>query len=346
MNKNALTSILNIDHLKEYGIADFGVTSDPIPKTLDYYNEWVRAGKHGPLGYLEGDRQQKRQDLRHYFPKFKSAVVFLFSYAEAKKLLNDFYKSEESNGLKIAGYVHGFGGYDYHYEVKDRLLKIKDELLALDASLEVELSLDIQPVLERDLALRSGLGWFGKNSMMINKKEGSFVMIGSLLINKDITEHFETRPLETDHCGQCTRCIDACPTDAIELASRSLITEKCISTYTIELFKDTGPAPIGMEKASGEIYGCDICQDVCPWNKRYFRKLHTVSEKVKKEFHSEMNQSLIERFLKPKLDTLMSSLEESSNRQYQKSLRGTPIDRTGRVGMLKNLRFWKKEKGD
>lgn len=334
---STLSDLLNLENLSQYGIVDVGITTDAIPYTLSHYNDWVKEGKNAPLSYLEGDRQKKRQDLREYFEEFQSSLVFLFSYAESKKALDHFYESSESNGKKIAGYVLGFGGVDYHFEVKSRLEEIKMKLIEIDPELKIELSLDIQPVLERDLALRAGLGWFGKNSMLINREHGSFVIIGSLLLNKDISSSLTSKKIEVDHCGQCTRCIDACPTDAIEVNSRVLIANKCISTFTIELFKDA-PAPSGMENAQGEIFGCDICQDVCPWNKRVFRKMiETKSELIE----TSKNIFLKNFFLKRSLDEIIEELNTLSNRAYQKLFFGTPLQRTGRVGLLKNLLFWK-----
>lgn len=332
-----LSEFLTLENLKSYGIVDMGLTTAPVPHTLSHYNDWVAQGKHGPLSYLEGERQDKRQDLRHYFSDFKSSLVFLFSYADTKYALNDFYKGQESNGHKIAGYVLGFNGVDYHFEVKSRLEEIKAKLISLDPELKIELSLDIQPVLERDLALRAGLGWFGKNSMLINKSEGSFLILGSLLLSKDYSFIVSEKKMETDHCGQCTRCIDACPTMAIEPESRSLIANKCISTFTIELFKEA-PAPEKMESAQGEIFGCDICQDVCPWNKRVFRKMNEVKSEL---LQSPKNKFIIDFFLNRAVDEIISELNSLSNRAYQKLFFGTPLQRTGRVGLLKNLMFWK-----
>ena len=240
-----------------------------------------------------------------------------------------------SNGLKIASYVLGFEGVDYHYNLKESLESIGRELQGLDPELEFKLSLDTQPILERDLAFRAGLGWFGKNSMFISKSEGSFFILGSLLLSKDYT--LPERDVETDHCGQCTKCADACPTDAIDLDTRTLISNKCISTYTIETFKDVGEAPQGMENSNGEIFGCDICQEVCPWNKRLLRV-----GKVK-PFEGDLSEHEVKvrsYFLERPISEILDDLSSLSNRGFQRLFRSTPIERTGRVGLLKNIRFF------
>ena len=188
------------------------------------------------------------------------------SYAKEKSFLDRFYKDDpEANGLKLASYSLGFEGMDYHHILRDSLQKISLEIKKIYPNCIFSHSLDIQPVLERDLAARAGLGWFGKNSMFISRQEGSFVMLGSLFLSTTLP--LKEGRIETDHCGTCTRCIDLCPTKAIDPETRTLQSEKCISTFTIELFKEDKVAPLGMDQANGEIFGCDICQDVCPWNK-------------------------------------------------------------------------------
>lgn len=332
--------ILNSNNLKQYGITDFSSSIQSIPSTLDRYNKWVQDDKHLPLMYLEGHRQDLRQDLKTYFPEFEQSVTFLFSYAKTWRGLRSFYKNNKlSNGLKISSYVLGFGGVDYHHIVKKHLEEISLKLQEIDPELLVKLSLDIHPVLERDMAVRSGLGWFGKNSMFISKTHGSFTILGSILLSKKILDQQES-PIEVDHCGQCSRCIEACPTDAIDKNSRTLIASKCISTFTIEMFKDT-QAPEGMEKAEGEIFGCDICQDVCPFNLRLIRQ-NTIPELSLEELEQGENGTLFNYFLKRPIGEIISSIKNLSNRRYQKDFYFSSLSRTGRVGMLKNLFFYKK----
>ena len=203
-------------------------------------------------------------------------------------------------------------------------------------NLEAKFSLDTQPILERDLAYRAGLGWFGKNSMFINKSKGSFFIIGSLLLSEKLP--LSKLKNEVDHCGQCTACIDSCPTQAIDPKTRTILTQKCISTYTIELFKDGTTPPIGFIPGASEIFGCDICQDVCPWNKRVFRNYSKINNFKEHEFSKEKESLISGFFLKKPLEEIIKKLKGMSNRGFKKQFKGTPIERTGRVGLLKNLK--------
>ena len=259
--------------------------------------------------------------------------MFLFDYSAEKKYLNEFYQSHESNGLKISSYVFGFNGEDYHIEIRRRLEKIIEELKEKSPNLISKLSLDIHPVLERDLAYRSGLGWFGKNSMLISRKEGSFVMIASILLNEKLNLPDENK-IETDHCGTCSDCVDACPTDAIDSKTRTLISDKCISTWTIELFKNAPELKGHPSKSSGEIFGCDICQDVCPWN---IKKLSGI---IKKEPSSESAKLLFNDFLTKPVEKIIQALDTLSNNKFRKVYQLTPLARTGRIALKKNLKVF------
>ncbi len=310
------------EFLKELGIVDWGITSDDKPSSWEHYQNWISKKFSGPLTYLTDHRMPLRSSLKNIYPEFQSALVFLFDYAPTKKWLL------EKNEYKYAAYTLGFEGGDYHYVIADRLNKIADKLKEKHPDLDFKIGLDVLPILERDLAFRAGLGWFGNNSMLINRKYGSYFLIGSLLINKKIKTN--EAALETDHCGQCTRCIDACPTLAINPETRTIIAEKCISTYTIEIFKDA-PAPEGMEKSRGEIFGCDICQDVCPWNKKYLGKISSFL-KITETFDH------VNFLIESNLETLFDKMSEMSGRSFKKWLKGTSFDRPGVIGWLKNLR--------
>ncbi|MCO4795546.1 MAG: DUF1730 domain-containing protein [Bacteriovoracaceae bacterium] len=318
--------------IKELSIRDIGYTKLSQPMSFDHYNDWVNEGKHEPLGYLADHRKDLRSDLKNYYPEFKSALVFAFDYSPQKKSLEQFYNSEKSNGLKISSYVFGFRGVDYHIELRKRMNEVLDKLKQNRPGLSATYTLDIHPVLERDLAYKSGLGWFGKNSMLINKNFGSFFMIGSLLLDQEL--ELEENTLETDHCGTCRACIDACPTDAIDVENRTIISNKCISTWTIELFKDAAEIPGHKEKGSGEIFGCDICQDVCPWNIKEQEKVppgdldHLSSTKLK------------EFFLSRPISEIEKDLSEMSNRGFITKFKGTSLERSGRKGLLKNIKLY------
>lgn len=313
----------SIEQLTSLGILNWGYTEESLPLSITQYKNWVSQGQQGPLTYLADHRKDLRDDLKNIYPDFKSALVFLFSYQEAKKWLLD------NNRHEVAAYSLGFEGRDYHQVLKERLNSIFEKLKISYPGLERFIALDAQPVLERDLAFRAGLGWFGKNSMLINQKEGSYFIIGSLLLNQKLGD--SEPKTDIDHCGQCNSCVEACPTNAINPETRTIVASQCISTYTIEIFREA-EAPKGFDKSRGEFFGCDICQDVCPWNRKPLaRVIGTL----------KLPESLL--FLKDwffglPITELVKILEGESNRGLKKKLLGTPFDRPGKEGWLKNLK--------
>ena len=298
---------LSKEFLNSIQVIDWSYTEKDRAISFDKFESWLKKGHHKPLEYLGGERGDKRKSVSSFYSHFQSALVFLFDYRSSAK------RNQESGDHQFAAYTKGFDGQDYHYWIKEKL-----DLIANKLNFEnYQLSIDMHPVLERDLAYRSGLGWFGKNSMLINKKHGSFFLIASLLLPKKLSLQ-EKIVLETDHCGTCTRCIDTCPTEAIA-SNRTIISEKCISTFTIEMFKEAKP-PKGYPSERGEIFGCDICQDVCPWNRRPL--LNATSDQ---EVPFEKTFSQVD-------------LELMSNREFRRVFKGTSLERTGRVGLLKNIK--------
>lgn len=306
------------------------------------YKVWVDQKNNGILNYLSGERGEKRKSLKDFYPAFESAIVFSFSYAQAALYLQNYYRHHPSaNGLKIAAYTLGQNGVDYHHAIRAKLVEIQAKI-----PVDSVIAMDVHPVLDRDLAYRAGLGWYGKNSMLINTQEGSYNIIGSLLFSSKLA--LKQKVKEVDHCGHCTKCAEACPTDAIDLSSRTIIANKCISTYTIESFKEeTLSPPIGMENSGGEIFGCDICQDVCPWNKKILQKL-TLDENVKASqsafFNADKNKLIIDFFLGRDIQTIFNELVLMSNRKFKKLFQATNFERSGRLGLLKNIKFYLNKK--
>jgi epoxyqueuosine reductase len=233
----------------------------------------------------------------------------------------------ENERHEVAAYTLGFGGEDYHQALKRSLDSIFHELNNQILELERFIALDAQPILERDLAYRAGLGWFGKNSMLIHQKEGSYFIIGSLLLNQKL--NLDQPTLDVDHCGQCNACVEACPTQVIDPVTRTIDAANCISTFTIEIFKEA-EAPKGFEKSRGEIFGCDICQDVCPWNRK---PLGRVESKV--AYRPEF--AFLEGLIYDR-NRLTSTLESESNRGVRRKFAGTAFERPGKEGWLKNLK--------
>lgn len=226
------------------------VSADKLP-TERCYQEWLAEGRHAGMGYME-NHQPLRVDPAQMEPGTKSVVVMLTNYHQPLDLLDE--------GLRICRYAQG---EDYH----DRLWERMRELAAfIHAETGVEVAtrpaVDTAPLLERDLARIAGLGWVGKNAMLIREGLGSFTFISEILIDMDLGEDSQEAP---DRCGSCTRCIDACPTGAIA-APRLIDARRCISYLTIEL---RGPIPRGLRPLVGDhLFGCDICQEVCPWNRK------------------------------------------------------------------------------
>lgn len=328
-----------MDWFKDYGVTAYGYVEDSKPLSVDYFTEWIHQKKNGPLSYLEGERFTKRLDIKNHWPDFESSLVFLFSYHDTHQYLQEFYqKKSDWNGLKLGSFTLGFEGLDYHDILKNKLNQIGNRLKK-EFDLDFKITLDTHPVLERDLAYKAGLGWFGKNSMLINKEEGSFVIIGSLLLNKKIG--LEINSIDNDHCGQCTLCIDQCPTKAIDPITRTIIAEDCISTYTIEQFKlDTIPSK-NMDLKSGFIFGCDICQDVCPWNKRIDR---IKKDSLFEALQPEPLEKITNFFLSQPIEKIQNELEKMSNKDFIKKFQGTSFERSGKRGLLKNLKLYLKQK--
>lgn len=327
---------LDVEELKSLGVIDWSFTNDSKAYSWKEYLSWATIHLSSPLKYLQDERREMREDLKSVYPSFQQALVFLFDYRQAKKQMDHFYQTDQSNGLKIASYVFASEGLDYHRSLNDRLVKIGKTLQQEHDDLDFEVVLDTKPVLERDLAYRSGLGWFGKNSMLIHQRFGSYFLIGTLLLNKKIISGRPQRSIDTDHCGNCNACVESCPTLAIDGEKRQLIASKCISTYTIEIFKESPAIDNHREKGEGYIFGCDICQEVCPWNRKTLENIELSVDPIGKEA-----QEIKDFFLSDHLENIMQRLIGMSNRAFKKIFLQTPLARTGRIGLLKNLKIFK-----
>ncbi|MGD8428648.1 MAG: tRNA epoxyqueuosine(34) reductase QueG [Balneolaceae bacterium] len=214
--------------------------------------EWLTQDRHGKMGWME-NHFDKRVDPTKLIPGAKSVVSVIGSYFHPRHRK----QMSRNDEPKIAKYAQG---RDYHKVFKKKLKALFAETEALLGGLEGRVFVDSAPVLDKAWAVRSGLGWMGKNSNILNKNMGSFFFIGEMIVD---AEFLYDAPI-TDHCGSCTRCIEACPTNAIYEPYRVDAT-KCISYLTIELKENI---PEGDRDNIGNwMFGCDICQDVCPWNR-------------------------------------------------------------------------------
>ena len=241
-------------HAQRLGFLSCGIAkADFLSEEALRLEQWLKQDKHGKMGYME-NHFDKRLDPRLLVPGAKSVISLLFNYHTDKK-------PADPQAPKIATYAYG---KDYHFVIKDKLKAllalIQDDVGEVNGRVFV----DSAPVLEKAWAARSGLGWVGKNTNLITQKVGSYYFIAELILDLDL--EYDTPA--TDHCGTCTACIDACPTEA--LTPYDLDAQKCISYLTIELREEI-PSEF-QKKLDGWTFGCDVCQEVCPWNR--FSKPH------------------------------------------------------------------------
>ncbi len=223
-----------------------GIVALGEPATRARFDTWLAAGRHGEMAYLDGDGAELRRDARRPHVGATHALVLAMSYG-----------GREPCG-PVARYARGD---DYHELLRERVRELHHWLeRETGQTINARPYVDSGPVLERDLAQRAGLGWFGKNTMLISPRIGSFFLLASLFVEFPLEPD---APFEADRCGTCTRCLDACPTQAFA-GPRDLDATKCISYLTIEL---KGDIPAHLREAMGAlVFGCDVCQEVCPWN--------------------------------------------------------------------------------
>jgi len=246
------------------GFELFGVTSPDPPAHFDVFLDWLKEGRQGEMGVwlAREDALQRRANPAAILPECRSILVLGMRYSSRPK---DSLAGAEKSRLhgRVAAYAWG---EDYHEVIPPRLqalVRFIEELL--QAPVPHRCYTDTGPILERELAQRAGLGWIGKNTCLINPQHGSFFFLAEIFLGISLEPD---PPFLADRCGACTRCIDACPTGCI-LPDRTIDARRCISYLTIEL---KGAIPPGLRPYLGEwVFGCDICQEVCPWNVRFSR---------------------------------------------------------------------------
>ena len=269
-------------------------------------NEWLARGFHASMQWMARD-PSARVDPRTIFPAARSVVVVAINY----------YTSSEHHDSESTGKVSRYAwGDDYHDVLGDKLRSLFARIQRIRPETEGKICVDIQPVMDKAWAVRAGLGWLGKHSNVITPEYGSWVFIGELLLNLDL-DYNEERV--EDHCGTCTMCIDACPTRAI-VEPYVVDSTKCLSYATIELRAPAIPDEIS-EKLSGWLYGCDICQDVCPWNR---------FEQVSEEPRFEPREANVNAPLEEILD-----LDQET---YAERFRGSAMKRAKLSGLQRNAR--------
>jgi len=237
----------------EIGFHNSGIVAAlPLDDEGGRLNEWLERRYHGEMAWLARE-PEKRSDPRLLFPGAKSVIVTALNY----------YTDEEHADDRSAGKISRYAwGDDYHDIVREKLIELLDWIRSMDTSVDGKICVDTAPIMDKAWAVRAGLGWLGKHTNLITTDAGSWVFIGEILLNVELEYDNET---VEDHCGTCTACLDACPTDAI-VQPYVVDSRKCISYATIELRDETLPANVS-SNLDGWFYGCDICQDVCPWNR-------------------------------------------------------------------------------
>lgn len=290
------------------GFISCGVSkADFLEEEAPRLEQWLKEGKNGQMGYME-NHFDKRLDPRLLVPGAKSVISLLYNYYPAVNQRDDTYK--------ISKYAYG---RDYHFVIKDKLKSLFEYIKNEIGAVEGRVFVDSAPVLDKAWAARSGLGWIGKNSNLLAKKTGSFFFIAELILDLEL----EPDTPVTDHCGSCTACIDACPTEAIYEPYR-VDGSKCISYFTIELKEEIPQSEKG--KFDDWMFGCDICQDVCPWNR--FSKAH--------------NEPLFD----PHPDLLAytkSDWEEITQETFGKIFQKSAVKRTKFAGLQRNISFLKNQ---
>lgn len=289
---------------RELGFSFCGISkAEFLEEEAPKLEEWLKRGYQGKMSYLE-NHFDLRLDPTKLVPGAKSIVSLVFNY---------FPETDLSDGapFKVARYAYG---QDYHFVIKDKLKLLMEQLTEQVGNVDGRVFVDSAPVHERAWAAKSGLGWIGKNSLLLNREMGSFFFLAEMILDLELEQD---GPIK-DYCGTCTACQDACPTDAIP---EPFVVDgsRCISYLTIEL-KDAIPEEF-KGKTENWIFGCDICQEVCPWNR--FSKPHQ------------------EPAFQPQgwEDFSKKEWEEMTVEVFQKVFKKSPIKRTGFEGMKRNIKF-------
>jgi epoxyqueuosine reductase len=311
---NQITNITDIakQAAREAGFELAGVAPVRDFDELDRFREWIAAGRAGEMKYMEARDQSgslKRASLRSTLPWVRSVIVCAINYNTAQP-----YSTEVNDPQRgwIARYA--WGQQDYHEAVLNRLRAVESRLRASAGSSELQTRcyVDTGPLVERVYAKYAGIGWIGKNTCILNQKMGSWLFLGVILTSLELEPDLPA----PDRCGSCTRCIDACPTDAL-VAPYQLDSNRCISYLTIE---KRGVIPEDMRTGMGhEVFGCDICQDVCPWNRKA-----PATEAA--EFQPR------EGLVNPALEWLAGMSDE----EFREKLRGSAVRRAKRSGLRRN----------
>ena len=300
-----LTNQIVIEKVKQLGFDIVGFAkAELLVEETKNLETWVEKGYQATMNYMERNLH-KRKDVKEILPTAKSIISLALNYYTPEKYSNEIDKG------KISRYAWG---KDYHLVIWQKLNELETELKELEPELETLSYVDTGPVMDKAWAVRAGIGWMGKHTNVINPNIGSWFFIANIITNFE----FEYSEIITDHCGTCTACIDACPTNAI-LSEYVVDANKCISFQTIENKEEI---PVELKgKFDNWIFGCDICQDVCPWN----NKFSVVTSE--KDFYPQNKEISFDEVLA--LD----------NHSFKERFTESPIKRTKLNGLQRNAKF-------
>jgi epoxyqueuosine reductase len=300
-----LTNQIVIEKVKQLGFDIVGFAkAELLVEETKNLETWVEKGYQATMNYMERNLH-KRKDVKEILPTAKSIISLALNYYTPEKYSNEIDKG------KISRYAWG---KDYHLVIWQKLNELETELKELEPELETLSYVDTGPVMDKAWAVRAGIGWMGKHTNVINPNIGSWFFIANIITNLE----FEYSEIITDHCGTCTACIDACPTNAI-VQEYFVDANKCISFQTIE---NKDEIPIELKgKFDNWIFGCDICQDVCPWN----NKFSVVTSE--KDFYPQNKEIFFDEVL-----TL-------DNHSFKERFTESPIKRTKLKGIQRNAKF-------
>jgi epoxyqueuosine reductase len=305
-DKNQYTRIVKETALK-HGFDYCGIAkAERLDEDARRLESWLNQGMHGKMKYME-NYFDLRVDPNKLVPGAKSVITLLKNYAPPEEIHSEY---------RISKYAYG---QDYHDVIRTQLRAILRDLEQSIGAIQGRGFVDSAPVLERAWAARSGLGWIGRNGNLITKHSGSFYFIATLITDLELTPD---QPFAKDYCGSCTRCIDACPTEAIS-ADKVINGSKCISYFTIELKDEIIPEEM-KGRFENWMFGCDTCQDVCPWNR--FQKSTTEAAFTP---------------LPQLLNLGTKDWEDLSEEMFRKIFKNSPLSRTKHKGIQRNIKFLK-----
>lgn len=291
------------DCARSVGFDLVGIVPAVSPQGVGHLRRWLEQGFAGEMTYMQR-HAAAREHPRHVLEGARSIIVVAMNYATR----------QPTDCAPLHGRVSRYAwGDDYHEILRRRLRQLQNFVHDLIPNCRSRIAVDTAPLLERDFAVLAGIGWIGKNTMLINKRLGSWLFLGAVLL--DVELEYDA-PHQTDHCGSCTRCLDACPTDAFA-GPHQLDSRRCISYLTIEL---RGPIPEPIRDGVGNwLFGCDVCQEVCPWNRK-------AAESSVSGFEPRQhggNVSLV-------------ALLEANDQALQQQIEGTALTRAGLSGLRRN----------